>query len=57
LIKTGTPSTQKGQETDYKRQETNYPFRKSSILSCSEIKFFEPRVSPFRAMKETNIKN
>ena len=23
LVKTGTPSSQKGQETDYKRQETN----------------------------------
>ena len=57
LIETGTPSTQKGQETDYKRQETIYPFRKSSILCCSVIKFLEPRVSNFWAMKETNNKN
>jgi hypothetical protein len=49
-IKTGTTPTQKGQETDY-------PFRKSSISCCSVIKFLEPRVSQFRAMKETNIKN
>jgi hypothetical protein len=40
-----------------KRQETNYPVSKSSILCCSVIKFFEPRVSQFWAMKETNIKN
>ncbi len=56
-IKTGTTPTQKGQEMDYKGQETDYPFRKSSILCCSVIKFLEPRVSQFRAMKETNIKN
>jgi hypothetical protein len=49
-IKTGTTQTQKGQETDYF-------FRKSSILCCSVIKFLEPRVSQFWAMKETNIKN
>jgi hypothetical protein len=49
-IKTETTPTQKGQETDY-------PFRKSSILCCSVIKFLEPRVSQFWAMKETNIKN
>ena len=49
-IKTGTTPTQK-------RQETDYPFRKSSILCCSVIKFLEPRVSQFWAMKETNIKN
>jgi hypothetical protein len=49
-IKTGTTQTQK-------RQETDYPFRISSILSCSVIKFLEPRVSQFWAMKETNIKN
>jgi hypothetical protein len=49
-IKTGTTLTQKGQETDY-------PFRKSSILCCSVIKFLEPRVSQFWAMKETKIKN
>ncbi len=49
-IKTGTTPTQKGQETDH-------PFRKSSILCCSVIKFLEPRVIQFRAMKETNIKN
>jgi hypothetical protein len=49
-IKTGTTPAQKGQETDY-------PFRKSSILCCSVIKFLEPRVSQFRAMKETNIIN
>jgi hypothetical protein len=49
-IKTGTTPTQKGQETDY-------PFRKSSILCCSVFKFLEPRVSQFRAMKETIIKN
>ena len=49
-IKTGTTPTQKGQEKDY-------PFRKSSILCCSVIKFLVPRVSQFRAMKETNIKN
>ncbi len=49
-IKTGTTLTQKGQETDY-------PFRKSCILCCSGIKFFEPRVSQFWAMKETNNKN
>jgi hypothetical protein len=49
-IKTGTTPTQKGQETDY-------PFGKSSILCCSVIKFLEPRVSQFWAMKETNIKN
>jgi hypothetical protein len=55
-IKTVTSPTQKGQETDYKRQETDYPFRKSSILCCSVIKFLEPRVSQFWAMKETNIK-
>jgi hypothetical protein len=48
-IKTGTTPTQKGQDTDY-------PFRKSSISCCSVIKFLEPRVSQFRAMKETNIK-
>ena len=55
-IKTGTTPTQKGQETDYKGQEMDYPFRKSSILCCSVIKFLEPRVSQFWAMKETNIK-
>jgi hypothetical protein len=49
-IKTGTTPTQKGQETDY-------PFRKSSILCCSVIKFLEPRVSQFWAMKETTIEN
>jgi hypothetical protein len=49
-IKTGTTLTQKGQETDY-------PFRKSSILCCSRIKFLELRVSQFWAMKETNNKN
>jgi hypothetical protein len=49
-IKTGTTPTQKVQETDY-------PFRKSSILCYSEIKFLEPRVSQFRAMKVTNINN
>ncbi len=49
-VKSGTTPTQKGQETDY-------PFRKSSILCCSVIKFLEPRVSQFWAMKETNIKN
>ncbi len=49
-IKTGTTPTQKGQETDY-------PFRKSSILCCSVIKFLEPRVSQFWAIKETSIKN
>ncbi len=49
-IKTRTILTQKGQETDF-------PFRKSSISCCSVIKFFEPRVSQFWAMKETNIKN
>ncbi len=48
-IKTGTTLTQKGQETDY-------PFRKSSILCCSVIKFLEPRVSQIRAMTETNNK-
>jgi hypothetical protein len=56
-IKTGTTPTQKGQETDYKGQEMDYPIRKSSILCCSVIKFLEPRVSQFWAMKETNIKN
>jgi hypothetical protein len=56
-IKTGTTPTQKGQEMDYKGQETDYPFRKSSVLWCSVIKFLEPRVSQFWAMKETNIKN
>jgi hypothetical protein len=56
-IKTGTTPTQKGQETDYKGQETNCPFRKSSILCCSVNKFLELRVSQFWAMKETNIKN
>ncbi len=56
-IKTGTTPTQKGQEMDYKGQETDCPFRKSSILCCFVIKFLEPRVSLFRAMKETNIKN
>jgi hypothetical protein len=35
----------------------DYPFRKSSILCCSVIKFLELRVSQFRAMKETNNKN
>ncbi len=49
-IKTGTTPTQK-------RQETDYPFRKSSILCCSGIKCLEPRVSQFWAMKETNNKN
>jgi hypothetical protein len=49
-IKTKTTPTQKGQETDY-------PFRKSRILCCSVIKFLEPRVSQFWAMKETYIKN
>jgi hypothetical protein len=49
-IKTGTTPTQKGQEMDY-------PFRKSSILCCSVIKFLDPRVSQFRAMKETYNKN
>jgi hypothetical protein len=49
-IKTGTTLTQKGQETDY-------PFKKSSILCCSGIKFLEPRVSQFWAMKDTNNKN
>ncbi len=49
-IKTGTTPTQKGQEMEY-------PFRKSSILCCSVIKFLEPRVSQFWAIKETNIKN
>jgi hypothetical protein len=49
-IKTGTTPTQKGQEMDY-------PFRKSSIFCCSVIKFLEPQVSQFWAMKETNIKN
>ncbi len=49
-IKTGTTPTQRG-------QETYYPFRKSSILCCFEIKFLEPRVSQFRATKETNIEN
>jgi hypothetical protein len=49
-IKTGTTPTQKGQETDY-------PFRKSSILCFSVIKFLEPRVSQFWAMTETNNKN
>ncbi len=48
-IKTRTTLTQKGQETDY-------PFRKSSILCCSVIEFLEPRVSQFQAMKETNNK-
>jgi hypothetical protein len=52
-----TTPTQKGQETDYKGQEMDYPFRKSSILCCSVIKFLEPRVGQIRAMKETNIKN
>jgi hypothetical protein len=49
-IKTGTTTTQKGQETDY-------TFRKSRILCCSVITFLEPRVSRFWAMKETNNKN
>ncbi len=49
-IKTGTTPTQKGQEMDY-------PFRKSSILCCSVIKFLEPRVSQFWAVKETKIEN
>jgi hypothetical protein len=49
-FKTGTTPTQKGQETDY-------PFRKSSILCCSVIKFLELRVSQFQAMKETNYEN
>ncbi len=49
-IKTGTTPTQKGQETDY-------PFRKSSILCCSGIKYLEPSISQFWAMKETNNKN
>jgi hypothetical protein len=49
-IKTGFTPTQKGQEMDH-------PFRKSSILCCSVIKFLEPRVSQFWAMKETNIIN
>jgi hypothetical protein len=35
----------------------DYPFRKSRILCCSVITFLEPRVSQFRAMKETNNKN
>ncbi len=39
------------QETDYKGQEMDYPFRKSSILCCSVIKFLEPRVSQFWAMR------
>ncbi len=56
-IKTGNTLTQKEQETDYKGQETDYPFRKSSISCCSVIKFLEPRVSQFWAMKEKNIKN
>ncbi len=56
-IKTGNTLTQKGQKTDYIGQETDYPFRKSSTLCCSVINFLEPRVSQFRAMKETNIKN
>jgi hypothetical protein len=41
----------------HKRQKTNHPIRKSSILCCSVFKFFEPSVSQFWAMKETNIKN
>ncbi len=49
-IKNKTTPTHKGQETDY-------PFRKSIILCCSVIKFLEPRVSQFWALKETNIKN
>jgi hypothetical protein len=49
LDQTGTTPTQKGQEMDY-------PFRKSSILCCSVIKFLEPRVSQYGAMKETNNK-
>ncbi len=49
-IKTGTTPTQKGQETDY-------PFRKSSILCCTGIKFLEPIVIQFWAMKKTNNKN
>ncbi len=49
-IKSGTTTTQKGQETDY-------PFRKSSILCCSVIKFAKPFLSQFWEMKETNNKN
>ncbi len=49
-IKSGTTTTQKGQETDY-------PFKKSRISCCSVIMFLEPRVSQFRAIKETNNKN
>jgi hypothetical protein len=49
-IKAGTTPTQKEQETDY-------TYRKSSISCCSGIKFLEPRVSQFWAMKETNNKN
>jgi hypothetical protein len=48
--RTGTTPTQKGQETDY-------PFRKSSISCYSIVKFLEPFLSQFRAMKETNNKN
>ncbi len=49
-IKTKTTPTQKG-------QEIYYPFRKSSILCCSVIKFLEPKVSQVGAMKETSNKN
>jgi hypothetical protein len=50
-------SDQTGTTPTQKRQEMDYLFRKSSISCCSEIKFLEPRVSQFGAMKKTNIKN
>jgi hypothetical protein len=49
-IKAGITPTQKEEETDY-------PFRKSSISCCSGIKFLEPRVSQFWTMKERNNKH
>ncbi len=48
------------QNRDYSDTEwtrNGLPLQKSSILCCSVIKFLEPRVSQFCAMKETNIKN
>ena len=43
--------------SDTERTRSGLPIQKISILCCSVIRFLEPRVSQYRATKETNNKN
>jgi hypothetical protein len=52
------PSLDQHQDySDTERTRNRLPLQKINILYCSVIKFLEPRVSQFWAMKDTNIKN